>query len=292
MSINSDDELTFTVHNVRHGQFENDTSKQLNIRNFTQAALKKGEIVFVHDGTATTPSYSVTVTDGLSTSPESDAVILFSNKSSKKEIAAIAGTLSAAALITSLGIIAYRRKVARDKYRERYPLANSIYKKLKLNQFSDFKSQNGRAFVFAINGIDKKLNKNLRFNTAKLSQHPYNEYVDHFIRGARMSVEINRTKFSGGRIDLIQLQSASDRIFESTKSILEKEGWIPKDSAVVDKYVNLESHDEETALSNRNTPPNDESGEELMDLDVSGESQKSNDSDDEQLNESKQPLLR
>ncbi|MDF2866948.1 MAG: Hemolysin-type calcium-binding region, partial [Gammaproteobacteria bacterium] len=66
--------LQFTVSNVQHGQFRLMSAAATS---FTQQAITEGKVSFVHDGTATAPSYTVIVSDGSLTSSAQAASITF-----------------------------------------------------------------------------------------------------------------------------------------------------------------------------------------------------------------------
>ena len=69
--------LVFTVSAISGGQFERLSAPGTAITGFTQAELTAGTIVFVDDGDAVLPSYSVTVGDGTDTDGPAPAAISF-----------------------------------------------------------------------------------------------------------------------------------------------------------------------------------------------------------------------
>ncbi len=69
--------LTFIVGNVAHGRFERISSPGTIITSFTQAEVQGGAIQFVHDGSITTPSYQVAVSDGKMTILPQPSLITF-----------------------------------------------------------------------------------------------------------------------------------------------------------------------------------------------------------------------
>jgi hypothetical protein len=56
--------LVFSVTGVSHGRFELVSNPGVAITSFTQGQIASGQIRFVHDGSASAPAYSVSVSDG------------------------------------------------------------------------------------------------------------------------------------------------------------------------------------------------------------------------------------
>ena len=71
----ADSDLTFTISNLQHGQFK---YYGVTVTNFTLQEVKNGAVTFVHDGTATAPSYSITVSDGTTVTTATEATVNFS----------------------------------------------------------------------------------------------------------------------------------------------------------------------------------------------------------------------
>lgn len=75
-----DANLTFTVTEVEGGHFAHSSAVAVSIGSFTQAEILDGDIIFVHNGSETQPTYQVTVTDdafdALNSTPESGNVTL------------------------------------------------------------------------------------------------------------------------------------------------------------------------------------------------------------------------
>jgi predicted outer membrane repeat protein len=77
---NSATQLTFTVTNLIGGGFVLRTGVASNpVASFTQQEVDDGRVSFVHDGTATQPSYRLTVSDGSGGSVGRDATVEFNN---------------------------------------------------------------------------------------------------------------------------------------------------------------------------------------------------------------------
>ena len=75
----TDSTLTFSVSSVTNGQFELTSAPQTVITSFTQAQITAGQVVFVHDGGESAPTYSVSVSDGNTSSSVQAATINFTS---------------------------------------------------------------------------------------------------------------------------------------------------------------------------------------------------------------------
>ena len=73
--------VTLTVSNVTQGQFELLTASGVAITSFTQEQIDQGQIQFVHNGSGTAPTYSVTASDGTNTDGPNVAAISFEGTS-------------------------------------------------------------------------------------------------------------------------------------------------------------------------------------------------------------------
>ncbi|MEM7173406.1 MAG: cadherin-like domain-containing protein, partial [Pseudomonadota bacterium] len=73
----SDPSLSFTVSGVTFGQFERVSNPGASVTVFQQSEITAGAVVFVHDGTANAPAYSVQVSDGTNSSGVAAATITF-----------------------------------------------------------------------------------------------------------------------------------------------------------------------------------------------------------------------
>ncbi|AVH72198.1 cadherin-like domain-containing protein [Nostoc sp. 'Lobaria pulmonaria (5183) cyanobiont'] len=72
---NTPAQLTYTATGISGGQFELVANAGVAITSFTQAQINSGAVRFVHNGSETTPSYSLSVSDGSLSSPSSTVVI-------------------------------------------------------------------------------------------------------------------------------------------------------------------------------------------------------------------------
>jgi hypothetical protein len=70
-------QLTYTISNVTHGQFEWAVAPGAAINSFTQADIDAGLVVFVHDASDFAPSYDVSVFDGTVTVGPQAATVIF-----------------------------------------------------------------------------------------------------------------------------------------------------------------------------------------------------------------------
>ena len=73
------DQITLTVSEVTHGQFESIDNPGVAIASFTQQQVDLGQIMFVHDGGEAAPSYKVAATDGTTSTTPAAAAIRFTN---------------------------------------------------------------------------------------------------------------------------------------------------------------------------------------------------------------------
>lgn len=80
------DDITYTVTSVTAGQFEQVDAVGVEIFSFTQKQVDDGEIRFVHDGTETEPTYTLTVADGDGGEVVSEGTITFENVNDPPEI--------------------------------------------------------------------------------------------------------------------------------------------------------------------------------------------------------------
>lgn len=70
--------FTFTVSQVQHGYFALTGSPTTSITSFTQDQIGEGVVQFVHDGSASAPTYFVSVSDGRMSSASQAGVVTFS----------------------------------------------------------------------------------------------------------------------------------------------------------------------------------------------------------------------
>ena len=74
---NAGGSLVFSASAVSHGTFQYVANPGVSIASFTQAQLGAGQVVFVHDGGSSAPSYSISVSDGMLTDGPHSASITF-----------------------------------------------------------------------------------------------------------------------------------------------------------------------------------------------------------------------
>ncbi|MEQ1592678.1 MAG: tandem-95 repeat protein [Thiobacillaceae bacterium] len=85
-------QLTYTISNITHGQFEWAATPGVAITGFTQADVDAGLVVFVHDASDIAPSYDVSVSDGtLSQGPQA-ATINFTPVNEGINVTGLSGT--------------------------------------------------------------------------------------------------------------------------------------------------------------------------------------------------------
>ncbi len=66
---NSAASINFLVSNVQHGYFQTIFSPGVALNSFIQSEVQNGVIQFVTDGSASAPSYEISVSDGIITTP-------------------------------------------------------------------------------------------------------------------------------------------------------------------------------------------------------------------------------
>lgn len=103
---NTPAQLAFTASNVTGGRFALASAPGTAVTTFTQAQVNAGQIVFVHLGSETAPSYSLTVSDGSITSAASTGAITFTNVNDAPVISVNAFSIAeGASLVLSTGQI-------------------------------------------------------------------------------------------------------------------------------------------------------------------------------------------
>jgi hypothetical protein len=85
-------QLTYTISNITHGQFEWAAVPGTAIANFTQADIDAGLVVFVHDASDLAPSYDVSVSDGTTSVGPQAAVINFTPVDEGINVTSLSGT--------------------------------------------------------------------------------------------------------------------------------------------------------------------------------------------------------
>jgi hypothetical protein len=88
--------LLFTVSGLTHGQFELAAAPAVPIASFTLAQVNAGQVVFVHDGSSTPPTYDISVSDGSLSTASAPASIAFNPSS--------VGPITPAPVVASLAV--------------------------------------------------------------------------------------------------------------------------------------------------------------------------------------------
>ncbi len=83
--------LTFTVSSITAGHFALASVPQSAITSFTQAQVTAGQVLFMHDGSETAPTYSVSVSDGTASTSPAAAAMTFTNVNDAPLITALGG---------------------------------------------------------------------------------------------------------------------------------------------------------------------------------------------------------
>ena len=86
--------LVFTVSDVVAGQFERTSGRGVAVTQFSDSDISGGEIVFVHDNSATAPAYRVAVSDDTVTRAPQAALVTFSLGNLAPEFGAISLTVA------------------------------------------------------------------------------------------------------------------------------------------------------------------------------------------------------
>ena len=85
-------QLTYTVSNVSHGQFEWAANPGVASSSFTQADIDAGLVVFVHDASDVAPAYDVFVSDGVTITGPNAATIHFAPVDEGINVTSLSGT--------------------------------------------------------------------------------------------------------------------------------------------------------------------------------------------------------
>ncbi|BES70062.1 hypothetical protein RE428_10800 [Marinobacter nanhaiticus D15-8W] len=85
------DQITLTVSDLTHGQFELISAPGVAVTSFTQQQVDLGQVNFVHDGGEEAPVYKVSASDGTASTVPADALIRFTNVNDPPEITNLPG---------------------------------------------------------------------------------------------------------------------------------------------------------------------------------------------------------
>ncbi len=147
--------LIFDVSNVEHGKFisfKNNTNNAA-INQFIQQDITDGLIKFIHDGSGTVPTYTVSVSDGRTNSANQTATVLFNTGNTQSNTPGIIGGVIAGAGTLGLlaaGIGLFAKKQIDQSTRNKHRLAAYIWQELKIQGVDNFGSDLGKKYVMLI----------------------------------------------------------------------------------------------------------------------------------------------
>jgi hypothetical protein len=140
--------LTVSISNIQHGQFEKISAMGTAITSFNLQELQDSQIRFVHDGGVIAPSYSVKVSHGVETTVPSVVTINF-------ELSLwLAFGLPCVVVVAVAGCVGgMMRKHSHKTLRKNFTFANHLQTILKLPKVNNFYSKIGRNYINMIYGV-------------------------------------------------------------------------------------------------------------------------------------------
>gem|GEM_PF-1407463 len=170
--------LIFTVSNVQYEQFELKSNPGTPITSFTQQQIIDGNVQFVHDDSANSPFYDITVSDGsLSTSPIS-AVVTFSFSESLSSLISVSQSATQSESSTSISCNEFRVNT-HTANNQRFPAVASLNN----STFAIAWSSNGQdgndygIFGQLFNANGSKLGDEFQVNTYTIGHQDYPQIV-------------------------------------------------------------------------------------------------------------------
>lgn len=157
------------------------------IYNFIQSQVNS--ILFAYGNSGEKPSYTLTVSDGLGTSADSNGDVTFNVKNDDKrniedttefKVSFTIASIAASTLVSYLFWEYKKHKDAKQR-REKSPLGNLIRTALKLDDIKDFESKKGTAFVEAINLIIKELNDAHQIDVTSMTEDELSKFSVHVV---------------------------------------------------------------------------------------------------------------
>lgn len=210
--------LIFTVSNVQHGYFALTTTPNTPITSFTQGQINSGLVEFISDGGPLAPSYSVSVSDGYSSTTSVASAISFTPSSSPVggsnnntvRNAIIGATVSGGIGLFFLGLKLYlTRRAAKslqkalegdasdtEKQLATYhkevirPIANKVFGLISTSGFLGYRSeQETMAYIAAIEAIVTRLGDlGVDLNLKEMGASKQNALINEIARQTRKHV--------------------------------------------------------------------------------------------------------
>jgi hypothetical protein len=137
--------LTISISNIQHGQFERISAVGTAITSFNLQELQDSQIRFIHDGGIHPPSYAVQISHGMETTVPSVATINF-------ELSLwLTFGLPCAVVAAVAGYV--WRKHSHKTFRKNFPFADYLRTFAKLPKVNNFYSKTGRSYINMIYGV-------------------------------------------------------------------------------------------------------------------------------------------
>jgi hypothetical protein len=140
--------LTISISNIQHGQFERISSAGIAITSFNLQELQESQIRFVHDGETHAPSYAVQISHEIETTVPTAATINF--ELSLWLTFGLPCAVVAAVVGCAGGMM---RKHSHKTLRNNFSFADYLRTALKLPKVNNFYSKAGRSYINMIYGV-------------------------------------------------------------------------------------------------------------------------------------------
>lgn len=205
-------ELVFTASAIQHGQFEYANNPGTAVNIFSQAKVQTADIRFLHDGSCTSPSYEMTVSDGLLSSKQAATInfIPCSSSGSNSDTlhnaiigSVISGAIGLAFLATKL-IISYcvekrlkkaftQGETVAERERAKFfreviqPLAKKIFDAIKTTGFLGYRSEaDTKTYIHAIERMALRLEElGMELDIEKLTPQKQRRLFNEIVRQAK-----------------------------------------------------------------------------------------------------------
>ena len=220
-------QLLFNFTAVQRGQFSLSTNPTAAIFSAYQNQIAAGQLLFQHDGSDTSPSYNVTVSDGFASTESQAANISFSlnplnpqsqviRDNTNAAIGGAIGGVGGALLLAGVGIFGayrYRRNKALAEERSNSPLANALYEELQIAGTEDFQSRRGVEFVNGVNALNNELIR-IHIDAQQMVAEELNELARKLANAAKAQL--------GKKINPLDLQDYAQEIVSTAMTLSSK----------------------------------------------------------------------